>query len=451
MALAVALDATVVRALLVPATMRLLGKWNWWLPASLRRVPRIETAGIAGLLALALVAGPLLAGCTTAGAPILANPAAPHPAPPALTPAPSVVTDPQPVVLPRDDAPHDRLTEWWYYTGHLAAADGRRFGFEYVIFRAERGGFPVTWASHLAVTDETGDAFHYAQRTAFGPQVDRGVGRGAVGGFDLALLDAAGASPWRMAGGGGRDHLTAAVTPAEAAAAGSPGGLGLDLALEATKPAALHNTIGWIDFGPGGSSYYYSRTAMAASGSVVLDGATVEVAGTAWFDHQWGDFIAVGGGGWDWFAVNLDDGTDLTLSLVRNADGTYPLVYGTIVDPDGRFRNLPREAFTVDVTKRWTSPATGADYPAGWTLRIPGEALVIDLSPTVAAQELDTRPTTGVVYWEGSQRVAATRDGKPLGGEAYVELTGYAPSAPPASPAGSAPPASLAPPAPSLP
>ena len=91
----------------------------------------------------------------------------------------------------------------------------------------------------------------------------------------------------------------------------------------------------------------------------------MQVDGDAWFDHQWGDFIAVGGGGWDWFAVNLDDGTDLTLSLVRDADGSYPLVYGTLVDPDGTVRHLEGDAFTVQVTDRWTSPATGADYPAG--------------------------------------------------------------------------------------
>ncbi|MDQ2964386.1 MAG: carotenoid 1,2-hydratase, partial [Chloroflexota bacterium] len=156
-------------------------------------------------------------------------------------------------------------------------------------------------------------------------------------------------------------------------------------------------------------------------------GAAVDVTGTAWFDHQWGDFIAVGGGGWDWFAVNLDDGMDLTLSLVRDRDGSYPLVYGTIVDPDGTVRHLPREAFSVEVTRRWQSPATGADYPAGWRVALPGEDLIIDLAPTVADQELDTRSTTGVVYWEGSQVVSATRDGQPLGGEAYVELTGYGP------------------------
>jgi predicted secreted hydrolase len=167
---------------------------------------------------------------------------------------------------------------------------------------------------------------------------------------------------------------------------------------------------------------------MAARGTLTIEGQPVRVTGTAWFDHQWGDFIAVGGGGWDWFAVNLDDGTDLTLSLVRNADGTYPLVYGTLVAPDGSTRNLPRDAFIVEVTRRWTSPLTAADYPAGWRISLPGEQTVIDLTPTVANQELDTRATTGVVYWEGSQRVAATRDGRALGGEAYVELTGYAPT-----------------------
>jgi predicted secreted hydrolase len=164
------------------------------------------------------------------------------------------------------------------------------------------------------------------------------------------------------------------------------------------------------------------------AGAIEVGGERRSVVGLAWFDHQWGDFIAVGGGGWDWFAVNLDDGTDLTLSLVRDRDGTYPLVYGTLVTRAGETRHLESDAFTVDVTDRWTSPTTGADYPAGWRIELPAESLVIDLSPTVAQQELDTRATTGVVYWEGSQLVEATRDGRALGGEAYVELTGYGPA-----------------------
>jgi len=117
---------------------------------------------------VALLAGLVLVVAACAGGsgsqPILANAPATVPSLPPATPAPSRAPDPLPVVLPRDDAPHDRLTEWWYYTGHLRADDGQRFGFEFVIFRAERGPFPVSWASHLAITDETGDAFHYAQR-----------------------------------------------------------------------------------------------------------------------------------------------------------------------------------------------------------------------------------------------------------------------------------------------
>jgi len=220
----------------------------------------------------------------------------------------------------------------------------------------------------------------------------------------------------------------AALSPTEAATAG--GSFGLTLDLQSEKPAAMHGPNGWIDFGPAGSSYYYSRTRMSIGGSLSLDGATLSVTGTGWFDHQWGDFISVGGGGWDWFAVELADGTDLTLSLVRAADGTFPLVYGTYVDKAGATTHLAADAFTVHSTGTWTSPKTGAPYPAGWRIDIPGQQLVIDLTPTLADQELDTRPSTGVVYWEGSQKVAATRSGQRVGGEAYVELTGYAPAQP---------------------
>jgi predicted secreted hydrolase len=388
------------------------------------------------LVALSIV----VVACTGPGGPILANPTAPRPSVPVPTAAPPVVADPQPVVLPRDDGPHDRLTEWWYVTGHLAGTDAagsqRRFGFEYVIFRAERGDFPPAWASHLAITDETGDAFQYAQRQEIGGGVDGSPrdGDGVPLGFDLAIrgLDPTdpttfGRSPWAMAG----DETTldlAATAGSSEVEDGGVASIGLQLTGRPTKPPVLHDTDGWIDFGAAGGSYYYSRTEIAVDGTVRLGPDEIVVEGSAWFDHQWGDFISIGGGGWDWFAVNLEDGTDLTLSLVRDADGSYPLVYGTLVDAVGTARHLGRDAFTVEVTDTWRSERTGAEYPAGWRIDVPGAALRIDLTPTVADQELDTRATTGVVYWEGSQVVEATRGGVPLGGEAYVELTGYASS-----------------------
>jgi predicted secreted hydrolase len=379
-----------------------------------------QVVACGGLLAL------LVTGCAGA-APLLANPTPARPAPPSPSAAPTRPIDPLPIQLPQDDLPHSRLTEWWYYTGHLRGGSGERWGFEFVIFRAERGPIPVSWASHLALTDERGKTFRYDQRSEIGPQVDRSASAG--GGFALAITGVAPPvgpgptparstppTPWQMSGVGGRDRLAATSEVA---------GFGLALDLAPARPVALHDRDGWVDFGPAGGSYYYSRTRLAASGTVATAGGTVAVEGLVWFDHQWGDFIAVGSGGWDWFAVNLDDGTDLTISLVRASDGSYPLVYGTVVDAAGRVRHLERDAFAVTPTGSWISPRTGARYPAGWGIEVPADQLTIDLRPTVADQELDTRQTTGVVYWEGSQLVEARRAGRMLGGEGYVELTGY--------------------------
>ncbi|MFL5778791.1 MAG: lipocalin family protein [Chloroflexota bacterium] len=388
---------------------------------------------VRGWIALIVVLA-ISAGCT--GAPILARPAvAQAPAPPSSA-RPTHVPDPVPVVLPADDGPHDRLTEWWYYTGHLRDGAGARFGFEVVVFRAERGRFPTGWVSHFAVTDETGHRFYYAQRADIAATVDRSP-RDAAGmptGFDLALANADPFHPqtdarvaWSIAGSGGNDRLSAELTPDEAVQAEVPGGMAIDLSLSATKPVTLQDRDGWIDFGPAGGSYYYSRTAMSAHGTLDLAGRRYAVDGAAWFDHQWGDYVAIGASGWDWFAINLSDGPDLMLWPIRDAAGEYPLTYGTLVDRAGEAHHLDPSDFTVEVTDHWGSPKTGATYPAGWRVRVPGAGLSVELKPTVADQELDTRRTTGLAYWEGSQVVQAIRDGQPIGGEAYVELTGYAP------------------------
>jgi predicted secreted hydrolase len=384
------------------------------------------------VVVLALV----VAACS--GGPILANPPLTYPSPPTETARPSRPPDPIPVALPRDDGPHDRLTEWWYYTGHLVAEDGRRFGFEAVVFRAERGSVPAAWAAHLALTDESRARFAYAQRSEIGTQVDRSP-RGADGeptGFDLQVgglnpdLVAAGApafgEPWRLEGSDGVDRIEAMLTTEEAAAAGAAFGLRLDL--RSTKAPALHDGDGFVDFGPAGSSYYYSRTRLAATGELELDGERLRVEGIAWFDHQWGDFISVGGG-WDWFAINLDDGTDITISVVFGPDGQGAAEYGTVVDPGGSVRYLGDQDLTMFATSVWASEKTGRLYPRGWHIEIPGERLVINLVPTVEDQELDARATTGVIYWEGSHTVSATRGEFPSsttrGGEAYVEMTRY--------------------------
>src|SRR6185369_7718836 len=194
--------------------------------------PGRRVAAIVAAIALAS------SGCSV---PILANPPITFPSPAPPSAAPSRAPDPIPIAFPVDDGPHHRLTEWWYYTGHLQTDGGVSFGFEAVVFRAERGTLPPAWAAHLALTDEQGRAFHYAQRSEIGTQVDHSpVGQGgSPAGFDLQIgglsptLIAQGAprsaAPWRLAGADGTDQIEAAIAPDEVASAGAAFGLHLDL------------------------------------------------------------------------------------------------------------------------------------------------------------------------------------------------------------------------------
>ena len=310
----------------------------------------------------------------------------------------------RPVELPADDAPHRDLTEWWYYTGHLATAAGQRYGFELVFFQSVRGSGPIGYAAHYAVTDISRARFAFDQRTSIGSQI------GSTDGFALRVGD------WSMRGGGGHDALVATMAD-----------YGIDLKLESEKPAALHDTIGLVSFGPAGDSYYYSRTRMDATGTLTVDGQPQPVTGIAWMDHQWGNFVSAGGG-WDWFALQLDDRTELTGSVVRDQAGKPVLIYGTYVDAEGRTTHVGADGLVETPLGTWSSPKTGATYPSGWRLRVPSLAIDAELQPVVRDQELDTRPTTGVAYWEGAVDVGGFRAGEPIHGQGYVELTGYAPT-----------------------
>ena len=306
-----------------------------------------------------------------------------------------------PVTLPKDEAPHQDLTEWWYYTGHLQAEDGRRWGFELVVFQALRGTLPPVYLSHFALTDRQRGLFRYEERGSQGPQPQPAEG---------FSLDVGG---WRMQGRLGRDRLGAAMTD-----------YSIDLALSTDRPAVLHDG-GLVSFGPAGDSYYYSRTRMDVAGTVEDHGDRVPVRGLAWCDRQWGNFLVLGGG-WDWFSVQLEDGSDLMLNLIRDAEGTIRLAYGTYVDRRGEYRHLAADQFDVEPTGRWTSPRSGATYPMGWRARLREPLLDLAIRPVLEDQELDVRATTSTIYWEGESEVAGTRDGRPIRGQAYVELTGYA-------------------------
>lgn len=321
---------------------------------------------------------------------------------PGVEPPPGAIDAPIPVTFPNDDAPHDALIEWWYYTGHLFSASGERYGFEQVVFKGRPNGIPG-FASHAAITDSAADQFVYDQRVAGPDALQLGPG------FNIVMGD------WVMRGGGGNDRLKMDVP-----------GYAMAVELTATKPPTLHDGDGFIDYGNGQGSYYYSRTRMDVTGTLVVDGAAVAVTGEAWMDHQWGDFETYDDGGWDWFSVQLGDDTDLMLYVIRGPDGRPLILDGSFVSADGELTVLDGPDFAVEATSTWRSDETDTTYPASWTIEVPVLDIDLTLTPSVAAQELDTTATTGVIYWEGEVIVTGTRGRQQVDGLGYVELTGYA-------------------------
>ncbi|HEX7736012.1 MAG TPA: lipocalin-like domain-containing protein [Ktedonobacteraceae bacterium] len=332
---------------------------------------------------------------------------------------PPVAQQLPPVRFPQDEAPHKDLTEWWYYTGHMNATtpDGQthRYGFELVFFQALRSDYPPVYAAHFAISDITRGQFHYEQRRLTEPNAVIPNGTSSAG-VHVAIND------WSIGGLNGRDHLQASMD-----------GYTINLDLNAFKPPTLHNGNGLITYGLGGFSYYYSRTNMAVSGTLLDHQQSIQVSGQAWMDHQWGNFLTLGGGGWDWFSIQLNNRAEMMLYVIRDASGKVISTYVGIVSSDGSYTELPASSLSLGVLDHWTSAITGITYPSGWQVQIndPHLKASLTLQPELKNQELVATQSTGNTYWEGAVGISgsASAPGQnhevAVQGQGYVELTGY--------------------------
>jgi predicted secreted hydrolase len=312
-------------------------------------------------------------------------------------------TDPQPISLPDDASPHDRLTEWWYYTGHVQDEEGYLYGFQFVIFQVQRGEFPPTWAAHFAATDTRTGNFSFEERIdAF--QYELGEEP-----FDLTIGD------WRLTGGDGLDRIQADMD-----------GYSIDVELGYEKEPVLHEGDGYFEFAPGAESYYYSRTRMSAHGTLDVNSTEREISGQAWFDQQWGDFLVLDSIGWDWFSVQLDNGTEVMAWQSHDTAGTILDGNASIVAEDGSVNDIPGEELSIVPLDEWQSPISGGVYPMGWIIEIESEDLWLKIDPVMEHQELITLESTGVIYWEGMVEISGIWQDEPVSGLGYVELTGYA-------------------------
>lgn len=307
------------------------------------------------------------------------------------------------VSLPADESPHPSAgTEWWYFTGHLTGTDilGKKhsYGFEDVAVRSNLLGLePVSalYNGQFAITDLTRGTFDKdtLNDTVLPDVVPAG------GGFNVTV------NLWNMNGKNGKNHISAFDT-----------NYAINLSLNQSQPAALHGVNGEIPYGSFGSSAYYSETNLKVTGTVIDHGLLVNVTGTAWQDHQWGDFT--GPGGWSWFSLQLSNGTQYMLYFLKDPNGNLNQVDATQVNASGTYQSLSASQVSYKALGSWTSPSTGITYEQNWQVTLPGGTI------TVNALEANQEVTNISVqnYWEGDCSVTGTINGAAVTGQSYVEI-----------------------------
>ena len=328
---------------------------------------------------------------------------------------------PRPFQFPADHGPHPEFrNEWWYATGNLADAAGRQFGYQLTLFRialsptAPPADSPwranQVYMGHFALTDVADNRHYHFER------------------FSRGALDLAGAqaTPFRVwledwaLTGAEADLFPLRIRARE-------GDIALDLTLDAGKPVVLQGDRGLSQKSAeaGNASYYYSHTRMPTQGTVTVGGRNFTVSGASWLDREWStSALGPDQSGWDWFALQLDDGREMMFYRLRRKDGGMDsFSTGVLVEADGQTRRLRWNDVELQPLGQWVSPHTGDHYPAGWRLRLPAEKLDLTVTPKVADQEM--RLT--VRYWEGAVTVNGRASDRTISGQGYLEMTRYEP------------------------
>ena len=326
----------------------------------------------------------------------------------------AVVSPDAALQFPRDFGAHpDYRSEWWYATGWLDTPDGKPLGFQVTFFRSRTDTDPANPSAfapkqliigHAALSDPADGRLLHDQRSA---REGFGLAWAKTGDTDVKLED------WRMQrGADGRYRVSVHGSQ-----------LAFELQLAPTQPVLAQGEAGFSRKGPGleHASYYYSEPQLQVAGTVTRAGKAVQVKGTAWLDHEWSSqVLETNAAGWDWTGINLDDGGALMAFQIRGKDGTKLWAHATLRDGAGKLTQYAPEQVSFTPQTLWRSPRTGASYPVAATLAT-GSARW-RLTPLQPDQELDSRRSTGAVYWEGA--VTVERDGRRLG-RGYLELTGY--------------------------
>ncbi len=339
----------------------------------------------------------------------------------------STVTGPCRLQFPIDHGPHPGYrTEWWYYTGNVQSETKDNYGFQLTFFRTQivppeaEKNWPEPssawrtkqlYLAHAALSDLTSKRHLYSEKVAR-------EFPGIAGAFQNNNNTNVKIENWLLE-----------LTPAMHRLIAATDDFSFNLTLIPLKPPVLHGKNGYSRKGkfPESASCYYSFTRLETLGEINLNGKTFSVTGLSWMDHEFSSApLESDLAGWDWFSLQLSDGTELMVYLLRRKDGALSGVSsGTFVDISGKVIHLPFNSFKVDELETWKSVRSGACYPSRWRLRVFSLSLDLTIVPNLADQEMRTSESTGVTYWEGSISFHGNSKGKPVKGQGYVELTGY--------------------------
>jgi predicted secreted hydrolase len=326
---------------------------------------------------------------------------------------------PQAFLFPSDHGAHNQFrSEWWYFTGNLKNPQGRQFGYELTFFRfALKPELPESksaWRSnqmymaHLTLTDVEANRFYTDER------------------FSRAGNDLAGASnksykvwlyDWSAKTEGEIDF------PLRLHA--NSNGFAIDLLLTSPKGYVMQGNQGLSQKSPepGNASYYYSYPRVETKGTVSIADKSFSVTGTSWMDREWStSALSNEQSGWDWFALQLSDNTEIMFYQLRRKDGQHDRnSSGSYITADNSKISLKDHDAAITPLDSWKSPHSQITYPSRWRLSVPSQAIELEIVPLIKDQELNV----SYRYWEGAVKVTGTKQGKPISGQGYVELAGY--------------------------
>ena len=325
-------------------------------------------------------------------------------------------------IFPEDHGPHKGFrTEWWYFTGNLSSTDNKKFGYQLTIFRtslsSEKNSGTSEWSSnqiymaHFTVTDISNDKFYFDEK--FSRDGNELAGAQSEP-FKVWLED------WQIIESENRAAFDLPVINVKAKTDNAE----INFILESTKPVVLQGDEGLSRKGsqPGNASYYYSYTNLRTEGKIYIEGKEMNVNGNSWMDREWStSALSEDQKGWDWFALQLDDSTEIMYYQMRKKDGSPDnFSNGVIVNKSGDTDKLSKEDVELIVTDNWKSPSED-NYPSGWNLKIPSRNIDLNIKPAVSDQLLNVT----IKYWEGSVNIEGTKNNSKITGRGYAELTGY--------------------------